>query len=146
MVQNTSAIPSLDSLTSLLGKVLKQYESAVKAKSVNFYPSQLTIASQDIPGPSGCSTSIPWTIRCVPALLDKEKDKVAKKSNKSETSNTVNNGSQQQNKDDVFSPPYQSDLLVEELPEHTVLLNKFCVVPRHFLLVTRGKLIIKNKE
>lgn len=134
MTHKASAIPSLNSLTLLLGKVLKQYENAVKAKSVNFYPSQSTIALQDIPGPSS-TISIPWTIRCVSALLDKEKDKMAKKS----TSNSESNGSQQQNKEDVFSPPYHSDLLVEELPEHTVLLNKFCVVPKHFLLVTRGK-------
>jgi ATP adenylyltransferase len=133
----TPIVPSLAALTQLLGNVLKQYESAVAAKSVNFYPSQLSIAPQDVAGPSK-PASIAWTVRCVPALLDKEREKVAKKNNQ-QPDNKANesNGGKQQNSDDVFAPPYHPDLLVQELPEHTVLLNKFCVVPRHFLLVTR---------
>lgn len=119
MATSTSGVvPSLGALTLLLGKVLKQYESAVAAKSVNFYPSQLSIAPQDVAGPSKPS-SIAWTIRCVPALLDKEREKIAKKdSAKPQESNGA-----QQNSDDVFAPPYHPDLLVEELPEHTVLVR-----------------------
>jgi ATP adenylyltransferase len=159
MTTSTSAVPSLASLTSLLGKVLKQYESALKEKSISFYPSQVTIVPQEIAGPSK-TTTIPWTIRCVPALLEKAKEKVAAKSQDKLPS--TDSKRHQQNVDDVFAPPYHPGLLVEELPQHTVLvsacffrnriitvssnlfplpnqLNKFCVVPRHFLLVTKGE-------
>ncbi|KAI9592470.1 hypothetical protein BDF19DRAFT_451239 [Syncephalis fuscata] len=33
--------------------------------------------------------------------------------------------------------PYEKQLLVEELPHHVVLLNKYCVVPGHILVVTK---------
>jgi hypothetical protein len=116
---STSAVPSLDALTLLLEKVVQRYESALKAKSINFYPSQLTIAPQDIAGPSK-SSSVPWTIRCVPALLEKAKEKPAQP-----TEHTP------QSKDkDVFAPPYHPDLLVEELPEHTVLVSQNLVEMR----------------
>ena len=42
-----------------------------------------------------------------------------------------------QNQRDVFAPPYVPNLLVKELDNFTVLLNKYCVLPGHFLLVTR---------
>ncbi|UZJ52128.1 hypothetical protein CBS101457_001448 [Exobasidium rhododendri] len=133
MTTSTTAVPSLASLTSLLENVVRRYESALEARSVNFYPSQLTIAPQKIAG-SSKSSILPWTVRCVPALLDKAKEKSTKddqqEAQKEESSN-------QQKNIDVFAPPYHSDLLVEELPQHTVLLNKYCVVPRHFLLVTK---------
>ena len=43
-----------------------------------------------------------------------------------------------QSPSDPFLPPYVPNLLVKECEEGVVLLNKFCVVPRHFLLVTKG--------
>lgn len=44
----------------------------------------------------------------------------------------------QQNKSDVFAPPYVPNLHVKDLgKDHVMLLNKFCVVPQHFLMVTR---------
>lgn len=119
MTPSTSAVPSLASLTTLLGKVVKQYESALKAQSINFYPSQLTIVPQEIAG-SSKSTSIPWTIRCVPALLDKAKEKTSEKEH---STTPKQEKGPQQNSDDVFSPPYHPDLLVQELPEHTVLVR-----------------------
>ena len=51
---------------------------------------------------------------------------------------------------DPFAPPYIPNLFVAEAdstqledgePSHVVLLNKFCVVPRHFLLVTKGAVV-----
>ncbi|KAG9001635.1 bifunctional AP-4-A phosphorylase/ADP sulfurylase [Tulasnella sp. 427] len=44
-------------------------------------------------------------------------------------------------KDGPFSPPYVSGLYVDELEEggeeYVILMNKYCVVPNHFLLVTK---------
>lgn len=125
----SAAVPPLSSISSVLGKVARQYEGALQANSIFFYPSKVTVLSQNLEGSS--SSSIPWTIRCVPALLDKAKEKRNEQTSKNEQS------TKQQNPQDVFAPPYHPDLLVEELPRHTVLLNKFCVVPKHFLLVTK---------
>lgn len=121
MSSATPNIPSLASLTALLNKVVKQYDSALNAKSLNFYPSKVTILPQDVAGPSR-PTSIPWTIRCVPALLDKAKEKKSKTETKGRSSPPKKAGPQESS-DDVFAPPYHSDLLVEELPEHTILVS-----------------------
>lgn len=133
-----SVVPSLSSVSSILTKVARQYESALNTNSIFFYPSKITILSQDVEG-SSKSTTIPWTIRCVPALLDKAKEKHQQNSEttSAKTSDLTKDAKKQQNPSDVFAPPYHPDLLVEELPKHTILLNKFCVVPKHFLLVTR---------
>jgi ATP adenylyltransferase len=122
---------------ALLRKVSTQYDKALKAKSLFYYPSKVTVLEQEVAGPSEQHgpARIPWTIRCVPALLDKAKEK----QNSSKPSDSDSPRPKMQNPDDVFAPPYHPDLLVEELGEHTILLNKFCVVPKHFLLVTRGK-------
>jgi sulfate adenylyltransferase (ADP) / ATP adenylyltransferase len=133
-----SVVPSLSSVSSILTKVARQYESALNTNSIFFYPSKITILSQDVEG-SSKSTTIPWTIRCVPALLDKAKEKHQQNSEttSAKASDLTKDAKKQQNPSDVFAPPYHPDLLVEELPKHTILLNKFCVVPKHFLLVTR---------
>lgn len=133
-----SVVPSLTSFNSILTKVARQYESALNTNSIFFYPSKVTILPQDVEG-SSKSTTIPWTIRCVPALLDKAKEKHRSdpKSTSAKASDLTKDTKNQQNPNDVFAPPYHPDLLVEELPKHTILLNKFCVVPKHFLLVTR---------
>ncbi|MCO5599886.1 hypothetical protein L7F22_053993 [Adiantum nelumboides] len=133
-----SVVPSLSSVSSILTKVARQYESALNTNSIFFYPSKVTILSQDVEG-SSKSTTIPWTIRCVPALLDKAKEKHQQnsESTSAKASDLTKDAKKQQNPSDVFAPPYHPDLLVEELPKHTILLNKFCVVPKHFLLVTR---------
>lgn len=115
-------VPSLASLTPLLGKVLRQYDAGVRAKSVNFYPSLVSVASQSIPGPSQ-STSIPWTIRCVPALLEKAKSKARVEGGKDAQQAPAPASSPQQKSSDVFAPPYHPDLLVEEMLEHTILVG-----------------------
>lgn len=143
MAMSGNVVPSLSSFSSILTKVARQYESALNSNSIFFYPSKVSILPQDIEG-SARSTTIPWTIRCVPALLDKAKEKNQREKHVTSTkASDVNKDAQkqqqqrQQNPNDVFAPPYHPDLLVEELPKHTILLNKFCVVPKHFLLVTK---------
>lgn len=38
-----------------------------------------------------------------------------------------------------------SAVLIKEIGNHTLLLNKFALIPQHFLLVTRGELMIITK-
>ena len=38
---------------------------------------------------------------------------------------------------DPFAP-YEPELFVQEYGDYVVLLNKFCVVPHHLLIITKG--------
>lgn len=126
--QAMSGIPSLSSLPQLLARVSQRYESAVKANSVYFYPSKVSILGQDLPG-SSKSTHLPWAIRCVPALLDKAKEKKQKSSRDIPSDALVQ---PTQNPHDVFAPPYHPDLLIEELSQHTLLVSPTIThVPRN---------------
>lgn len=165
---SSSALPSLQSLAGLAARVGKCYTGALASKAAFFYPSKVVVVRQTFEAPASASgskansaksqtaaaaMSVPWTIRCVPALLDKARDSAAKRAASSDASASTqapsdskdtsnkdsNNGGQ--NPKDVFSPPYDANLLVSDDQAwhrgYTLLLNKFCVVPKHFLLVTR---------
>ncbi|GAA5921871.1 hypothetical protein JCM1841_000953 [Sporobolomyces salmonicolor] len=109
-------------------KIRAQYATAVRAGSVLEYTNSEVVELDDE------KTGIPFEVRFVPALAKKptRSDAEAKKESKPI---------------DPFEPPYQQDLFVaedtvkEDGDEHgesfVVLLNKFCVTPRHFLLVTK---------
>ncbi|WFD27482.1 ATP adenylyltransferase [Malassezia nana] len=114
---------SVEKLKNLRSLVSKQYDTAIAAGDAFFYDSQVNIAKVD-----GVDNVVPWHVRNVPALL--KKPKAASESQKESEK-------PQQNPVDVFAPPYVPNLLVQELEEFTVLLNKYCVLPHHFLLVTR---------
>ncbi|GAA6012630.1 hypothetical protein JCM11491_005460 [Sporobolomyces phaffii] len=106
-------------------KIKQQYAQAVKAGSVLFTESEVVELDDE-------QTGIPFEVRYAPAL--------AHKPNKAD-------GDAGDKPRDPFAPPYQPDLFVAEdvvkEDEHdqgesfVVLLNKFCVTPRHFLLVTK---------
>lgn len=122
----TTSIPDTD-LKSLAKEVKSKFDLALKEQDAFFYPSEkVTLQESE-------HTGVCWQIRTVPALLKKPKaiseDKKEKKQEKPQQP--------QQNKDDVFAPPYVPNLHVKDLGEHVILLNKFCVVPQHFLMVTR---------
>ncbi|PWN88146.1 hypothetical protein FA10DRAFT_268365 [Acaromyces ingoldii] len=161
-----ASLPSMQALAGLAARVGQCYAGALSAKAAFFYPSNVVVMRQTFEAPSSSSskrgvagaTSVPWTIRCVPALLDKAREKAAKGSSapggpaaaapaaapapaSSSSSSSQGGGTSGQNPKDVFSPPYDDRLLVSDDQAthrgYTILLNKFCVVPRHFLLVTR---------
>ncbi|CBQ73725.1 related to APA2-ATP adenylyltransferase II [Sporisorium reilianum SRZ2] len=114
------SIPDSD-LKSLATEVKKKFDVAIAEGNAYFYPSEkITLQESE-------ATGVVWQIRTVPALLKKPKANDAPSEPKP-----------QQNESDVFAPPYVPNLLVKELgADHVVLLNKFCVVPQHFLMVTR---------
>ncbi|GAA5923118.1 uncharacterized protein JCM15063_003539 [Sporobolomyces koalae] len=106
-------------------KIKQQYAKALKAGNVHFTESEVIELDDE-------STQIPFEVRFAPALAKKP---------------TKENQSEAVAPTDPFAPPYQDDLFVAEdtLREDdnnageafAVLLNKFCVTPRHFLLVTK---------
>lgn len=126
----STSIPDSD-LRSLATEVKKKFDIAIGSGDAFFYPSEkITLVTSS-------STSIPWQIRTVPALLKKPTPNPNADS-ESENQKEDKLNKPQQNKSDVFAPPYVPNLLVRELGnEHVLLLNKFCVVPQHFLMVTK---------
>ncbi|GAA5877143.1 hypothetical protein JCM16303_006181 [Sporobolomyces ruberrimus] len=111
--------------SGLSQKIKQQYTQALKNGSVHFTDSEVIELDDE-------ATQIPFEVRYAPAL--------AKKPTKSDAE-------KQEKPQDPFAPPYQQDLFVAEdtVKEDeddrgegfAVLLNKFCVTPRHFLLVTK---------
>lgn len=117
-------------LKSLALAVKKKFDVAIAQGDAFFYPSEkITVQESE-------ATGVLWQIRTVPALLKKPKAN-GTDSCSEETEQQANVSKPEQNKSDVFAPPYVPNLVVRELAEHVMLLNKFCVVPEHFLMVTR---------
>lgn len=111
-------------LKTLAASVRKKFDVAISAGDAFFYPSdKISVQESEASG-------VAWQIRTVPALLKKPSDNKGASESKSESK-------PEQNKSDVFAPPYVPNLHVKDVGEHVMLLNKFCVVPQHFLMVTR---------
>lgn len=123
------AIPDSE-LKSLATQVKKKLDLAIDAGDAFFYPSEQVTLQES------AATGVLWQIRTVPALLKKPKANDAPSQDQETKQEEVKKP--EQNKSDVFAPPYVPNLHVRDLgPDHVVLLNKFCVVPQHFLMVTR---------
>ncbi len=135
--RNMSSQPQIK---QVLPAVSKQYDKALEAGDAFFYPSEVHVLPE-----SSTGTRVPWVLRNVPALLQKPTPNAVKPDEESNASAAAEEAKKReenkpaQNKDDVFAPPYVPNLLVKEMDEGVVLLNKFCVVPRHFLMVTKGE-------
>lgn len=114
-------------LSRLFPSLASTWQHALSSRTVITYASSLSL----LPDTREDLTSIAWRIRCVPSLGDKAKAKAA-------SNDAAKDTSAKKEAVDVFAPPYVADLLVQELGEFVVLLNKFAIVPRHFLLITRA--------
>ncbi|GAA5832239.1 hypothetical protein JCM11251_004289 [Rhodosporidiobolus azoricus] len=111
-------------------KLKQQYKQALDAGTLLFTESEVIELDDE-------ETGIPFEVRFAPALAKKP----VKEPKESEE------GKGQKKDLDPFAPPYQPDLFVVEdtVKEDAqdggeafvVLLNKFCVTPRHFLLCTK---------
>ncbi|GAA5887477.1 hypothetical protein JCM6882_001422 [Rhodosporidiobolus microsporus] len=115
-----------------LGSKLKtQYSKALAAGTLLFTESEVVELDDE-------QTGIPFEVRYAPALAKKPSNEPKKEDEGKEESKEFF---------DPFAPPYQPDLFVTEeaVKEDAqdagegfvVLLNKFCVTPRHFLLCTK---------
>lgn len=139
------ALATMSTAAQLRKKVAKQYDQAINAGDAFYFPSQVRILTQPANPQAASGTpevlagtkledrelktlDIDFVVRTVPSLLRKPTPNAVKPAA----------GQPQQNKADPFAPPYVPNLLVsDQEAEGIILLNKFCVVPRHVLLVTK---------
>ncbi|KAH9816284.1 HIT-like domain-containing protein [Melampsora americana] len=98
-----------------------RHESALESQKLVFIPTEVIHLDS--------RAGVPFEIRYAPSLAKKP----VSISSSEVPSHTV----------DPFAPPYIPELLISQSEDsegeegYVVLLNKFCVVPRHFLLVTK---------
>ncbi|PPQ87455.1 hypothetical protein CVT25_008191 [Psilocybe cyanescens] len=108
--------------SDIITKVSSSFDNALKTGDLLFFPSTVE---------NHIEADVEYQIRLCPALQNKP----VLPTPHFEIKNL---------KYDPFAPPYNANLLVGELKdvesqeEFVVLLNKYAVVPRHFLLVTKG--------
>jgi len=105
------------------------FEKAKSSGDLLFYPSDVHVHED---------SGLKFQIRLCPALLHKP-TLPTPHFDSSNDRTSINNGKQK----DPFKPPYNPNLLVGELKdenegtEYVILLNKYSVVPHHFLLITK---------
>lgn len=123
MAVSSAAVSVSVSVGELSSLVARQYARALSSSTLVFYPSSTvrTLVAHDVR----------WQLRVVPSLLAKSRAQPQPHPASAPAPAPAPAPA------DVFAPPYNADLLVGTLPSHAVLLNKFCVVPEHFLLVTQ---------
>ncbi|KUJ21166.1 HIT-like protein [Mollisia scopiformis] len=101
------------SIRSLPSLVRKQFKLAQESGDLTFYATQVAILH--------CA-GLPFQVRFSPALANKPK------SNKSADSKHV----------DPFEKPPQGLFITDVAPAHYLVLNKFPVIPGHFILATKS--------
>lgn len=115
-------------IPEFIDRLEAKYQSALKNRNLFFIPTELSHQTS--------TSSIRFDIIYAPSLSKKPDRPTIEKPNQ----------------DDPFSPPYVPDLFVCEFDDsshednepdshdgrYVILLNKFCVIPRHFLLVTKA--------
>jgi len=107
----------------IIAKVPSSYEKGLESGSLSFFPSTVVVHSEQ---------GIDFEIRICPSLQGKPP--IPALHAEAEPA---------PRKPDPFAPPYDPGLFVGDLhteglsEEYVVLLNKYSVVPRHFLLVTK---------
>ncbi|GAA5980215.1 hypothetical protein JCM10908_001577 [Rhodotorula pacifica] len=114
-------------------KIKAQYKAARERDAVIFFDSEVVELDD-------AETGIPFEVRLVPGLGKKPQGEGHPKADKDD-------GKKDEPRADPFAPPYIEELFVTEETvkededdsgeAFVVLLNKFCVVPRHALLVTK---------
>ncbi|CAO1620331.1 unnamed protein product [Sympodiomycopsis kandeliae] len=120
--------------------VSQQWDSALKNKSAFFYPSEIhritddAQAAEDDKENGIAYPEMKWSVRRCEALRLKAKEK---QEAKQQDDSSKDQSTQGQNPTDVFAPPYDPHLLIKDLGSHTLLLNKFALIPHHALLVTK---------
>ncbi|KAL9711562.1 bifunctional AP-4-A phosphorylase/ADP sulfurylase [Leucoagaricus gongylophorus] len=110
------------SVDDIITKIPNQYRKAKESGDLYFFPS--TVVRHREP-----DTDIEFQISVCPALKNKPKP--------------LPSQAPEEKLSDPFDPPYNENLYIGELKddrygeEYVVLLNKFSVVPNHFLLVSK---------
>lgn len=118
--------------SEVISSVLSQYEAALSSGDLFFFPSE-TYQKEDI--------GIEFEIRVCPALQKKPEQRTGD----GQILPSYKSSAEPAGQLDPFAPPYSPNLYVGDLvledegttAEYVVLLNRYCVVPHHFLLVTK---------
>ncbi|KAJ2928607.1 hypothetical protein H1R20_g8479, partial [Candolleomyces eurysporus] len=120
--------------SDIIKKVPGAYESALKSGDLFYFPSTIEKHNE---------LDIDFEITLCPALQKKP----TLPSPRFEVETTASEAAADDTKIDPFAPPYNPQLHVGDLKdelteeEFVILLNKFSVVPHHFLLVPKGSKI-----
>jgi len=113
----------MSSASDIISRLPATYDKAIASGDLLFFSSTIH---------KYVESEVEYEIRLCPALQKKPT---------AGTSGTNHTSSSRAKPQDPFAPPYTSDLFVGEIchseEEYAVLLNKYSVVPRHFLLVTK---------
>ncbi|KAK0711954.1 ATP adenylyltransferase-domain-containing protein [Lasiosphaeris hirsuta] len=110
--------------SDLPGLVSAAFEKARASGHVNFYPTQVALLDVN---------SIPFQLRFSPSLANKPKPPTTSTTSTTTSTTTISTTTTPIN---PFINPDPA-LLINPLPPlHRLLLNKFAIVPEHFLLVT----------
>ncbi|KAF8635245.1 hypothetical protein AX17_004018 [Amanita inopinata Kibby_2008] len=118
--------------SEIIASLPKKYQVALQSGDLHFYPS--TIATHT-------ELDTEFEIRVCPAL--QKKPSLPNPHFDNTTNVVTSNLDGVDRKHDPFAPPYNSNLHVGTLldeqmeSEYVVLLNKYSVVPEHFILVTK---------
>ncbi|KAH7916543.1 ATP adenylyltransferase-domain-containing protein [Hygrophoropsis aurantiaca] len=120
-------------LAVLFYQIPKSFDAALASGDLFFYNSEIHEHNE---------IDITFEIRLCPALQKKPKP-VEPPSNTDSGVSPTNQPDEPARKPDPFAPPYVPNLHVGDMhdedssTDYVVLLNKFCIVPNHFLLVTK---------
>ncbi|KAJ3762355.1 ATP adenylyltransferase-domain-containing protein [Lentinula raphanica] len=113
--------------SEIISKIPISYENGLESGSLLFFPSTVDVHPE---------LGVEFEIRLCPALQKKPRLPTPNFGDGTTVSKPMD-------KFDPFAPPYDPGLLVGELTseeisgQYVVLMNKYSVVPRHFLLVTK---------
>ncbi|PWN42537.1 hypothetical protein IE81DRAFT_323296 [Ceraceosorus guamensis] len=132
-------------LSSLFNSLNEAWIRATSSGSVVRPSSTLVLLPDGRPAPSEAGDGagevgrlgVNWRVRCVPSLGEKARAKAqaqAQAQAQAEGASSVDSTTVGK---DVFAPPYDANLFVWSDESHVVLLNKYALVPRHFLLVPK---------
>ncbi|CAA7261732.1 unnamed protein product [Cyclocybe aegerita] len=120
---------------AIVTKIPERFDGALKSGDLLFFPS--TVAKH-------VDSDVEYEIRLCPALQHKPALPTPHfDAGASDTGIAVQGANRKLKTFDPFAPPYNPNLYVADLKDqeteenYVVLLNKFSVVPQHFLLVTK---------
>ncbi|KAJ3566520.1 hypothetical protein NP233_g6952 [Leucocoprinus birnbaumii] len=125
----------------IIAKIPDQYRKAKDSGDLFFFPSTIVRHREE-------DADVEFQITLCPALENKPQQNISPPSGNSEASLVTPDANAQtkatdKKSIDPFAPPYNENLYVGEIKdeeseeEYVVLLNKFSVVPNHFLLVSK---------
>ncbi|KAL2156620.1 hypothetical protein VTH82DRAFT_1365 [Thermothelomyces myriococcoides] len=133
MTAQSDGMPSVKVPANLPELVKAAFNRARSSGDVHFFPTQVTLVNVN---------SIPFQLRFSPALANKPQNpQPPAPYPDAEPSTKEGQQPQPQKKKPFFDPfdnPPEAMLITPLNPSHNLVLNKFAIVPEHFILATRA--------